>query len=89
MAWDYGSELTQWLYVHSGAAIGFARRVGLGKIRHLETQSVCLQEAVGQKRLGLAKVPGTVNPTLLMTKFNDSKTMERLMAIINLERRPG
>ena len=89
MATDYGSELSPWLYVDATAAMGVAQRVGLGKLRHLETQSLWLQEVVRKKRIGLSKVLGSINPADLMTKHNDSSTMERLMGIMGLERRAG
>ena len=37
MAKDFGKAMAPWLYVDASAALGVAQRVGLGKVRHLET----------------------------------------------------
>ena len=62
MTCDYESQLDPWLYVDASAAIGVAQRVGLGKIRHLDTGSLWVQQAVRRKQIGLLKVKGTENP---------------------------
>ena len=89
MAQDFGKVLQPWLYVDANAALGVAQRVGLGKVRHLDTQRLWLQQAVRQKRLGIAKVIGTMNPADAMTKAVDSVTLERLLGLMSLERRSG
>ena len=75
--------------LYATAAIGVAQRVGLGKLRHLETQSLWLQEAVRAKRIGLSKVHGPVNPADLMTKHVDHATQIRLLALMSVEARLG
>ena len=45
----------------------------MGGIRHLDTQSLWLQQALRHRRLGLGKVLGTENPSDLMTKHVDFK----------------
>ena len=67
MTADYMAELEPWLYVDASAAIGVAQRNGLRKIRHLDTQSLWLQEAVRKRWIGLEKAKGTENPSDLMT----------------------
>ena len=42
MIMDYNKPLTSWMFVDATAAIGVPQRVGLGKLRHLETQSLLL-----------------------------------------------
>ena len=86
MVADFKREVEPWLYVDATAV---AQRVGLGKIRHLETQSLWLQQAVRNKRVGLAKVLGTMNPADAMTKALDSNTMNRLLDLMGLEKRDG
>ena len=61
----------------------------MGKLRHLEAQSLCLQEAVRAKRIGLSKVHGPVNPADLMTKNVDHATQIRLLALMSVEARLG
>ena len=89
MVADFQREIEPWLYVDATAAMGVAQRVGLGKIRHLETQSLWLQQAVRTKRVGLAKVLGTMNPADAMTKALDSNTMNRMLDLMGLEKREG
>ena len=86
---DYDAWLNPWLFVDASAAIGVAQRSGLGKIRHLDTGTLWLQQAVKEKQLGIAKVKGTENPSDLMTKFTDLATLEKFCAIMNLETRGG
>ena len=40
MAADFGLQLSPFLHVDASAAIGIAQRKGLGRIRHLDTQSL-------------------------------------------------
>ena len=86
---DYEDGLDPWLYVDASAAIGVAQRTGLGKIRHLDTGSLWLQEAVKKKQIGILKVKGTENPSDLMTKFTDLATLEKMCDIMSLEVRGG
>ena len=75
MSEDFGDKADAYLYADASAAIGVANREGLGRIRHLDTQSLWLQQALRKRRLGLGKVPGTENPSDLMTKHVDSKLL--------------
>ena len=75
MTEDFGDKTESFLYADASAAIGVANREGLGRIRHLDTQSLCLQQAPRKRRLGLGKVLGTENPSDLMTKHVDSKLL--------------
>ena len=56
------------LYVDSTACLGAAGRRGAGRIRHIATSTLWLQNAVGEGRIALAKVAGTANPADLGTK---------------------
>ena len=67
MSEDFGDKTEAYLYADASAAIGVANREGLGRIRHLDTQSLWLQQALRKRRLGLGKVLGTENPSNLMT----------------------
>ena len=76
MARDYGMEIQARLHVDATAAIGIAERKGLGKVRHLDTQSLWIQDAVRSKRVTLEKVAGPEHPADLMTKHLDQKTLD-------------
>jgi hypothetical protein len=75
MTEDFGDRTEAYLYADASAAIGVANREGLGRIRHLDTQSLWLQQVLRKKRLGLGKVLGIENPSDLMTKHVDSKLL--------------
>ena len=72
---DFGDKTEVYLYADASAAFGVANREGLGRIRHLDTQSLWLQQALRKRRLGLGKVLGTENTSDLMTKHVDSKLL--------------
>ena len=75
---DYNRPLSPCMFVDATAAIGVAHTIGLVKDRHLETQSLWLQESVGDKRIGLSKVHGPVKLADLMTQHVDLATQIRL-----------
>ena len=82
---EYNKPLNAWMFVDATAAIRVAQQVGLGKLRHLETQSLWLQEAVRSKRIRLFKVHGPVNLTDLLTKHVDHATQIRLLSLTGVE----
>ena len=75
MSEDFGDKIDAFLYADVSSAIGVAGRDGLGRIRHLDTQSLWLQQALRQRGLGFGKVLGTENPSDLMTKHVDAKLL--------------
>jgi len=65
---DLGYELPVVAYTDSSAAMGICNRQGLGKLRHLDTHSLWIQQAVRTGRIVVRKVKGTENPADLFTK---------------------
>ena len=84
MGQDFGLDLRPHLYVDASAAICIAQRKGLGKVRHLDTQSLWIQDALREKRLHLHKVPGAENPGDMMTKALDAKTLDKLVEKVGM-----
>ena len=68
LALDLGWSMKVKLWTDSSAAKSAASRRGLGKTRHLEIKFLWLQEAVRRGRLRLAKIPGAINPSDVLTK---------------------
>ena len=89
MAKIYGLSMKAQLHVDATAAIGIAERKGLGKVRHLDTQSLWIQDAVRKRRVTLEKVLGTENPADLMTKHLDQKTLDKLLLKISIKIEEG
>ena len=71
------------------AAIGACKRRGLGKIRHLATANLWIQEKLRQGLFELIKVPGTANIADMLTTHVDRSTLERHMDGMNLKEEYG
>jgi len=87
---DFGVQAPVRVWTDSSAAIGICSRQGLGKLRHLDTHTLWIQQAVRTGRISLRKVPGLANPADLLTKHSLSR--ERLRDLVKLygcEYRPG
>ncbi len=65
---DFGRTCALRVHVDSSAAIGICRRPGVGKVRHMDTRLLWVQELVRDGTLEVVKIAGTVNPADLMTK---------------------
>ena len=89
LAADFGVTLGAWMWVDASAAIGIARRKGLGKVRHVETQALWVQDAIARKELGLEKIHGRDNPSDLQTRYLDANSIERHLRRIGAEVRDG
>jgi hypothetical protein len=75
-----GARLRVW--TDSSAAIGICNRQGLGKLRHLDTHTLWIQQAVRTGRVDLRKVLGEENPADLLTKHSLSR--QRLEKLVEL-----
>ena len=63
----------------SSAAKGIASRRGLGKVRHMEAQTMWIQQRIRNNDLDLYKVPGENNPADILTKADiPRERMEKL-----------
>ena len=79
---DLGVSVPLRVWTDSSAALGICSRQGLGKLRHIDTHTLWVQQAVRSKRIDLKKVLGEENPADLFTKHSLSK--ERLDKLVNL-----
>jgi hypothetical protein len=79
---DMQRHLPLRLWTDSSAAIGICSRQGLGKLRHLDTHTLWVQQAVREKRVDLRKVDGEENPADLMTKHFCSR--DKLAHLVSL-----
>ena len=77
LAKDLGIELALEIHTDATAAIGICRRRGLGKIRHLATADLWVQEKLRLKSFSLHKILGAHNPADILTKYVDRQTLER------------
>jgi hypothetical protein len=79
---DVGISAPVRVWTDSSAAVGICSRQGLGKMRHLDTHTLWVQQAVRSRRLELRKVDGEANPADLFTKHSLSR--ERLGKLVSL-----
>ena len=79
---DLGVQVPLRVWTDSSAAIGICSRQGLGKLRHLDTHTLWIQQAVRSKRVDLRKIPGERNPADLFTKHSLSR--EKLVQLTSL-----
>jgi hypothetical protein len=87
---DLGIALPLRVWTDSTATIGICARDGLGKLRHIDTQCLWLQQKVRSGAIELRKVKGTENPADLFTKhLANANTVEALLKLFSLEYRGG
>jgi hypothetical protein len=79
---DLGVVVPLRVWTDSSAAIGICTRQGLGKLRHLDTHTLWIQQAVRTRRVDLRKVEGEQNPADLLTKHSISR--QRLESLVAL-----
>ena len=72
------------VHTDSSACIGIALRSGCGRVRHLETISLWLQQQVGNKHLQVKKVAGLVNPVDIGTKALAGPRLRSLLLLLQM-----
>ena len=87
---DLGMSVRVRVWTDSNAAIGICGRSGLGKLRHVQTHTLWVQEKVRTGAIELRKVHCEVNPADLFTKHLSSRDrMNQLVKLFNCEFRDG
>ena len=87
---DLGHNLPVRVWTDSSSAIGTCSRQGLGKLRHIETHTLWIQEKVRSKAIELRKVRGDINPADLFTKHLASgEKIQQLLKLFGCEYRSG
>ena len=70
------------VWTDSSATVGICGRQGLGKLRHIDTRCLWIQQKLRAGALELRKVRGEVNPADLFTKHLSSE--ERITSLLKL-----
>ena len=87
---DVGVELPVRVWTDSTATIGICGRQGLGKLRHIDTQCLWIQQKVRGKGIELYKVRGEENPADLFTKhLVGQDRIHMLLKLFGCEYRDG
>ena len=66
------------------AAIGIARRRGLGKVRHLAVADLWMQDRIRKGDFKLEKIAGAENPADMLTKHVARDLLQKHMATFRL-----
>jgi hypothetical protein len=86
---DLGVKVDLRVHSDATAAIGIARRRGLGKLRHLDCEDLWIQAKVREKEVTLIKVLGAVNPADILTKYLDRKTLDAALITMRMVSESG
>ena len=86
---DLGYDYSVRVWTDATAAIGIARRRGMGKIRHLDTTDLWVQEVVRSGRVQLGKVLGSENPADVLTKYVDRQLMLKMLERMGMQQLSG
>jgi len=89
MVRELGAHLEAVLATDSSAARGVASRRGAGKIRHIHTPSLWLQQQVVRKTLRVRKIAGARNGSDIGTKHLDQTAIAKCLSELGLEIRYG
>ena len=84
MARDLGIDLTLRIRSDATAALGIARRLGIGKIRHLDTSLLWIQQKIKDGDLVVDKILGADNPADCLTKHVDRATLVKHLRTMGL-----
>ena len=80
---DWGINCSVCVHTDATAAIGIASRQGLGRIRHIATTDLSVQQRFKCGDLSIEKILGDINPSDLMTKPLDARRMRSLLNLMN------
>jgi hypothetical protein len=89
MARDMGVKVEGDIWVDASAAMGIVNRQGCGKIRHLDTILLWVQQRKLRKELGFEKINGKENPSDLMTKGLDEVSLLKMVEKLGCSFRGG
>ena len=76
---DWGIETDGEVMGDAAACLGIIQRKGLGRLRHIQTNYLWVQQRAALKELTYNKVKGAVNPADFMTKYLSKGEIEKHM----------
>ena len=84
IAADLGITLSLKVMSDATAAIGISRRRGLGKVRHLATADLWMQDRIRKGDFSLEKIAGADNPADMLTKHVARDLISKHMSTLGL-----
>ena len=85
VARDLGFETQVRVHSDACAAIGIARRRGLGRIRHLDVEDLWVQTKVRDGSVLLEKVLGSENPAAILTKHVSVDLLTKILGKMSMK----
>ena len=89
LARDLGLDYSLEVRTDATAASGICRRRGLGRIRHLHTADLWVQDRIRKGDFALTKIPGNDNPADMLTKHISRDIMKKHMESIGVMSESG
>ena len=86
---EFGLDYRITVYSDAYAALGIARRRGLGRVRHLDVEDLWVQEKIRNGEVQLEKVPGSENMADALTKQLARPLLVKHMSAMNLQPEQG
>ena len=81
---EWGWPLKIKLWCDASAARAIAQRLGVGKVKHIQTRYLWLQEKVDTKQLEIASIPSADNHSDVLTKHVPAAVLERHLVTLGL-----
>jgi hypothetical protein len=81
---DLGLEVSIRLMVDSSSAKSMMSRLGVGRVRHLETRLLWMQQLVRDGTIIVKWIPGVSNPADVLTKPKCWSDISRLTTVVGL-----
>ena len=86
---DLGVDNKIIIWTDATAAKGIAQRRGLGKVRHIQTKELWLQEKIANEEITIMKVKGENNPADALTKDVDQTKLRTHMEKLGISTTTG
>ena len=86
---DFGFQLSIHVFADASAALGIVGRRGLGKLRHIDTQHLWVQQAATQRRIKYAKTAGSANPSDICTKAVEAWRLAQHLDVVSVRTGTG
>ena len=87
---DFGVSVKIEIHSVATAAIGICKRQGLGRVRHLATVDLWVQQRVANDEFTVKKIPRAVNTGDFMTHHADSNNQVlKFMSMMSYEKKSG
>ena len=79
---DWNVAVDVVMYSDSSSGLSFSSRRGLGRMRHIETRYLWLQDMVAYRALKIKKIDGKLNPADVLTKLVSEKELKKVVRMM-------